>query len=191
MHFNAGPKPGKNLSGLTSTLLGNPVVRIAAGEEYVQPVERFSTGRVPVRSGRTHQATAEGHDCRAATRMSERVLDRNAGALRKPDDEDLVRAQAAVFARVLNQPMASIHGTGQEWLVGFQRLHESSRVPQASVGVRRDPAGAAGLKTGGQVQHFLFGAGAAMEQNPGAVREPPGLTRLAEADHWGMDCHDA
>ena len=114
--------------------------------------------------------------------MTQRVLDGDAGPLRKPDDEKLVRAQAAAFAGIQNQAMAPFHRTRQERLVRFQRLHEPARIPQAVVGIGRDPAGAADLKTGGQVQHFLFGAGAAVEQNPGALRQTPRLARLAQAD---------
>jgi hypothetical protein len=55
--------------------------------------------------------------------------------------------------------------------------------------IRRDPAGASDLETGGQIEHFLFGAGAAMEQNPGTLRQAPGLARLAQAEHRRIGCH--
>jgi hypothetical protein len=78
--------------------------------------------------------------------------------------------------------MASLHGTRQVGFVGFQGLHEPPWIPEALIGVGRDPAGPTELETRGQIQHFLFGAGAAVEQNPGALRQTPRLARLAKAE---------
>ena len=119
--------------------------------------------------------------------MAQRVFDGDAGALRKADDEKLMRAQAAAFAGIQNQAMAPFHRTSQERLVRFQRFHEPAGIPQAIVGIGRDPAGAADLEAGGQVQHLLFGAGAAVEQDPGPLRRTPRLARFAEADSGSAD----
>ena len=114
--------------------------------------------------------------------MTQGVLNGDAGALGKADNEEFLGAQAAAFAGIEQQAMATLHGTSQERLVGFQRFHEAAWVPQTLIRIRRDPAGAADIQTGGQIQHFLLGAGAAVQQNPRALRQSPGLARLAEAD---------
>ena len=114
--------------------------------------------------------------------MAQGILDRDAGPLREPDDEKLLWTQASIFSGILHQPIAPIDRTRQERLVRFQGFHEPARVPQALISIGREPAGTANLETRCQVQHFLLGAGAAVEQNPGALRQAPRRARLAQAD---------
>jgi len=100
--------------------------------------------------------------------MTKCILDGDTGSLRKAHDEELPRIQAAAIAGVHYKPVAPLDRTRQEWLVGFQGLHEPPRIPQALIRIGRDPAGAADFQTRGEVQHFLFRARAAVQQNPGA-----------------------
>jgi len=114
--------------------------------------------------------------------MAQSILDRDAGSLREAHDEKLLWNQAAIFAGVLYQSMAPFDRTRQERFVRLQGFHEPARVPQALIGIGCEPVGTANLETCRQVQHFLLGAGAAVEQNPGALRQAPRLARLAQAD---------
>src|SRR3970040_2277091 len=106
--------------------------------------------------------------------MPQRILDRDARALRETDDENLLWTQAPTFARIEHQPVAAFHRPRKLRLIGFEGVEGAARVTQAAAGVRRDPAHAPDVEGTGQIEHLLFRTGTAVQEDAGPVGGTPG-----------------
>ena len=116
--------------------------------------------------------------------MAQHVFRRETGALRETDEDDPSRRDAAMFARLIDGPIALVDRPGQKRFVGVDGLHEAMRVPASGWCRRSHPATAVDTQAIRQTYHFLGRAPAAVQQH--ARQGPAGLDRHRFAPRtWG------